>query len=159
MNLVWPWRLFDGASLARDHCHGLDCPYLLLWVGLGFGSWASGRWLPGAREGNRNLGRFGFIALFEFLIGLSALVVPYELSWGAASARGCERFFGRILRGGGFLGCVCLWGRGCADGGDDSCCHARDWAGVCQRGGTSFSYLYTAEMWRGAVMGRCCLCF
>src|SRR5712672_91689 len=50
-------------------------------AGLGLGSWASGRWLR--RHGDEL--RFSALRLYglvELLIGVSGLVVPYELGWG-----------------------------------------------------------------------------
>jgi spermidine synthase len=50
-------------------------------VGLGLGSWAAGRYIGGnGAIGKRNGLRL--YALAEMLIGVSALLVPYELSWG-----------------------------------------------------------------------------
>jgi len=69
--------------------------------GLGFGSWASGRWLR-ARAKNSEFGALRFYALFEFLIGLSALVVPYELSWGRRVLEGVSAFFGGYYVAAGF---------------------------------------------------------
>jgi predicted membrane-bound spermidine synthase len=50
-------------------------------AGLGLGSWASGRWLRGRGDGLRfpALRLYGIV---ELLIGVSGLVVPYELGWG-----------------------------------------------------------------------------
>ena len=48
-------------------------------AGLGLGSWASGRWL------RRTTGSFSALrcyALIELFIGVSGIVVPYELVWG-----------------------------------------------------------------------------
>ncbi len=50
-------------------------------AGLGLGSWASGRLIR--RYGERMKSRaLRFYALTELLIGVSAIVVPYELLWG-----------------------------------------------------------------------------
>ncbi len=53
-------------------------------AGLGLGSWASGKWLraggPDAPANGFNALRF--YAVIELLIGVSAIIVPYELSWG-----------------------------------------------------------------------------
>jgi spermidine synthase len=50
-------------------------------IGLGFGSWAAGRFL---RSGKIPSGvpPLRFYALTELLIGISAILVPYELTWG-----------------------------------------------------------------------------
>ena len=50
-------------------------------VGLGLGSWAAGRYI--AKDGaGRTRDGLRLYALTELLIGASALLVPYELSWG-----------------------------------------------------------------------------
>jgi spermidine synthase/MFS family permease len=70
-------------------------------AGMGLGSWASGRWLLRGRSANQTgsdesgsnqadspslpSSRFPALrayAVIELLIGISAIVVPYELSWG-----------------------------------------------------------------------------
>jgi spermidine synthase len=48
-------------------------------AGLGIGSWVSGIWLRRERAGSSPLRLYG---LLEFLIGVSGLVVPYELTLG-----------------------------------------------------------------------------
>ena len=50
-------------------------------AGMGLGSWASGKWLRG-RGANVQAPALRFYAVIELLIGVSAIVVPYELSWG-----------------------------------------------------------------------------
>jgi spermidine synthase len=50
-------------------------------VGLGLGSWAAGRYIGRSRAPQR-LDGLRLYALTELLIGVSALFVPYELSWG-----------------------------------------------------------------------------
>jgi spermidine synthase len=49
-------------------------------AGLGVGSWASGRWI--ARRGSGRIPALRAYAFIEFLIGVSGLVVPYELQLG-----------------------------------------------------------------------------
>jgi predicted membrane-bound spermidine synthase len=49
-------------------------------AGLGLGSWASGRWLH--HRGIDNFSALRLYALIELLIGVSGIVVPYELLWG-----------------------------------------------------------------------------
>ncbi len=49
-------------------------------AGLGVGSWASGRWI--ARTESGRMPALRAYALIEFLIGVSGLVVPYELQLG-----------------------------------------------------------------------------
>jgi len=48
-------------------------------AGIGLGAWMAGRWTHGSRLTARPITAYAFI---ELLIGLSALVVPYELRWG-----------------------------------------------------------------------------
>ena len=56
-------------------------------AGLGLGSWASGRLIT--RYGERvRTPALRFYALTEMLIGISALLVPYQLMWGRDSLRG-----------------------------------------------------------------------
>lgn len=50
-------------------------------VGLGLGSWAAGRYI-GRNRTRQNWGGLRLYALTELFIGASALLVPYELSWG-----------------------------------------------------------------------------
>jgi len=50
-------------------------------VGLGLGSWAAGRYI-GRSGAMRERDGLRLYALAELLIGISALLVPYELSWG-----------------------------------------------------------------------------
>jgi len=50
-------------------------------AGLGVGSWASGRWLH-QRDGCLPFPALRVYALMELLIGVSGIVVPYELGWG-----------------------------------------------------------------------------
>lgn len=48
-------------------------------AGLGLGSWGSGRWL---RQRGLPFPALRLYALIELLIGVSGIVVPYELGWG-----------------------------------------------------------------------------
>ena len=50
-------------------------------IGLGFGSWAAGHYLRTGRV-PRSLSPLRLYASTELLIGISAILVPYELSWG-----------------------------------------------------------------------------
>jgi spermidine synthase len=50
-------------------------------AGLGVGSWASGRWL-GRTDETSKVPALHLYALTELLIGVSGVVVPYELLWG-----------------------------------------------------------------------------
>ena len=50
-------------------------------AGLGLGSWVSGRWLH-QRGGGLPFPALRLYALMELLIGVSGIVVPYELGWG-----------------------------------------------------------------------------
>ena len=52
-------------------------------AGLGLGSWASGRWLGHPDEAGK-VPALRLYALTELLIGLSGVLVPFELSWGRA---------------------------------------------------------------------------
>jgi len=52
-------------------------------IGLGFGSWAAGHFLRPGRV-PVNFPPLRFYALTELLIGISAILVPRELSWGRA---------------------------------------------------------------------------
>jgi spermidine synthase len=52
-------------------------------VGLGLGSWGAGRYIH-TRRGGLVFNALRLYALAELLIGLSALAVPQELSWGRA---------------------------------------------------------------------------
>ena len=50
-------------------------------IGLGLGSWAAGRYLQ-ARNASQRFSALRLYALTEVLIGLSAILVPHQLSWG-----------------------------------------------------------------------------
>src|SRR5580700_2413606 len=50
-------------------------------VGIGLGSWAAGRYI-GTSQSRPKRDGLRLYALTELLIGASALLVPYELSWG-----------------------------------------------------------------------------
>jgi spermidine synthase len=124
-------------------------------AGLGLGSWGSGR-LIRRYENRIRIPALRLYALAEFLIGISALLVPYQLLWGrkllertGASSSGAYYFGSGV--------CVALtlipW---CA------CMGAtiplamlairksrKQWSGGSQR---SFSYLYLANV-LGAVIG------
>jgi spermidine synthase/MFS family permease len=121
-------------------------------AGLGLGSWASGKWLRGRGQG-LSFPALRSYALIELLIGVSAIVVPYELPWGR-----------RILE---ILGLSSSWAYYCVAG---------LWVGwtlipwcglmgatipvamraigqtLPQEAGRSFSYLYMANV-TGAVAG------
>jgi hypothetical protein len=60
-------------------------------AGRGVGSWASGRWIAETKIVRTKIGRTGesgrltalrVYAVIEFLIGVSGIVVPYELQLG-----------------------------------------------------------------------------
>ncbi len=54
-------------------------------IGLGSGSWGAGRYMRGRRTASSNpalIPALRLYALAELLIGLSAILVPYELGWG-----------------------------------------------------------------------------
>src|SRR5437660_6020373 len=50
-------------------------------IGLGFGSWGAGRYVR-SRKSAFSISALRLYALTELLIGLSAILVPYELVWG-----------------------------------------------------------------------------
>src|ERR1700758_1309785 len=52
-------------------------------IGLGSGSWAAGHFLRTSNVPS-HVPPLRFYALTELLIGISAVLVPYELSWGRA---------------------------------------------------------------------------
>ena len=51
-------------------------------TGLGLGSWASGKWIGSNSAGRRGFSALRTYALTEFLIGVSGIVVPIELTLG-----------------------------------------------------------------------------
>jgi len=51
-------------------------------AGLGLGSGASGRWLRQGGDAGLPFPALRLYALIELLIGVSGIVVPYELGWG-----------------------------------------------------------------------------
>jgi spermidine synthase len=59
-------------------------------TGLGLGSWASGRWLRPGGHGGPPLRALRLYALVELLIGVSAILVPYELGWGRGALERLE---------------------------------------------------------------------
>ncbi len=119
-------------------------------AGLGFGSWASGRWLRQAGSSFRALRLY---ALIELLIGVSAILVPYELGWGRGALERLE------LRSSlAYYSASGLW----------VACTLIPWSALMgatipigmrairqtlpREAGRSFSYLYTANV-AGAVLG------
>src|SRR5437879_9399907 len=50
-------------------------------IGLGLGSWRAGHYLR-ARKTSLGFSALRFYAVTELLIGISAILVPYELLWG-----------------------------------------------------------------------------
>ncbi len=121
-------------------------------AGLGLGSWGSGRLIRRFESGIR-IPALRLYALAELLIGISALLVPYQLLWGRMLL---ERV-GATSSGGYYLGsgvCVALtlvpW---CACMGATiplaMLAIRKRWSGRSER---SFSYLYLANV-LGAVIG------
>ena len=121
-------------------------------AGLGLGSWGSGRLIRGFESGIR-IPALRLYALAELLIGISALLVPYQLLWG----RKLLERVGTSSSGAYYLGsgaCVALtlipW---CACMGATiplaMLAIRRRWSGKSER---SFSYLYLANV-LGAVIG------
>jgi spermidine synthase len=121
-------------------------------AGLGLGSWGSGR-LIGKYADRVRIPALRFYALAELLIGISALLVPYQLLWG----RKLVEWTGASSSGAYYVGSgVCLaltlipW---CACMGATiplaMLAIRKRWSGGGER---SFSYLYLANL-LGAVVG------
>lgn len=130
-------------------------------AGMGLGSWASGKWLrssPADQAASARISPTRFPALriyavIELLIGISAVVVPYELSWGRSILEhlGLTSSFGYYCAAGLWVGWTLIpW---CALMGATIPVAMRAIAQTLPReAARSFSYLYMANV-TGAVAG------
>ena len=121
-------------------------------AGLGLGSWASGRWL----RSHRDRLRFPALRLYglaELLIGVSGLVVPYELGWGRnlLGSLGLSSSLGYYCMSALWVACTLIpW---CALMGATIPIAMRSISQTVPREAVrSFSYLYVANV-AGAVAG------
>jgi spermidine synthase len=121
-------------------------------AGLGLGSWASGEWLR-RRAGSLRFPALRLYALTELLIGVSGILVPYELGWGRS-------VLGRLTLSSSpaYYSASCVW----------VACALMPWCALMgatipigmraiqetmpAEAGRSFSSLYTANV-SGAVVG------
>jgi spermidine synthase len=121
-------------------------------AGMGLGAWASGRWLR-ARGPNDQSPALRVYAIVELLIGVSAIVVPYELSWGRRILEnlGLSSSFGYYCVAGLWVAWTLIpW---CALMGATIPVAMRSIEQTIPReSGRSFSYLYLANV-TGAVAG------
>jgi spermidine synthase len=126
-------------------------------AGLGLGSWASGKWLR-ARGADLQTSALHsdalrFYAVIELLIGVSAVVVPYELSWGRRILEnlGVSSSWAYYCIAGLWVGCTLVpW---CALMGATIPVAMRAIGQTLPReAARSFSYLYMANV-TGAVAG------
>jgi predicted membrane-bound spermidine synthase len=124
-------------------------------VGLGLGSWRAGHYVRTRRAGLA-FSALRLYALAELLIGVSAIAVPQELSWGRALLQRLDA--GHPLSGAAFylvtgIGIACTLVPWCACMGATfpfaMSAIKREFAG---RSSRSFSYLYLANV-LGAVTG------
>jgi spermidine synthase/predicted MFS family arabinose efflux permease len=122
-------------------------------TGLGFGSWASGRWLRQGGDGGPSFRALRLYALIELLIGVSGIVVPYELGWGRGVLERLElrSSLAYYSASGVWVACTLIpW---CALMGATIPIGMRAIRQTLPReAGRSFSYLYTANV-AGAVLG------
>lgn len=121
-------------------------------AGLGLGSWLSGEWLH--RRGNRlPLPALRFYALLELLIGLSGVVVPYQLGWGRSVLERLDLTSSLAYYSASGLWVACTLVPWCALMGATIPVGMRAIAQTCSReADRSFSYLYMANV-AGAVAG------
>ncbi len=121
-------------------------------AGLGLGSWASGRWLRGTGEDSR-VPALRVYAFIELLIGISGVVVPYELLWGRHTLENLSLSSSFTYYSAAGLWVVGTLVPGCALMGATIPVAMR---AIGQRfpreAGRSFSYLYMANV-AGAVAG------
>ena len=121
-------------------------------AGLGLGSWASGRWLRRHGDGLRfpALRLYGVV---ELLIGVSGLIVPYELGWGRnlLGSLGLSSSLAYYSTSGLWVACTLIpW---CTLMGATIPIAMRSISqNVPREAVRSFSYLYTANV-AGAVAG------
>lgn len=119
-------------------------------AGMGLGSWGSGKWL---RTRGTDFFALRFYAIIELLIGVSAVAVPYELSWGRRilESLGVTSSWGYYSIAGLWVGCTLIpW---CALMGATIPVAMRAIGQSLPReAARSFSYLYMANV-MGAVAG------
>lgn len=120
-------------------------------AGLGLGSWASGRWLRQQRADNFSALRL--YALIELLIGVSGLLVPYELSWGRGVLEnvGLSSSFGYYLAAGMWVAVTLIPWCGLMGATVPVAMRAIGQT-LPAKSGRSFSFLYMANV-AGAVAG------
>ena len=125
-------------------------------AGLGAGSWGAGRWVR--RYGSRtNFPPLRMYAICELLIGMSALIVPLELNWGAhllqriagGTAVSSGGFY--LLSGAWLTIALVPW---CACMGATIPLAMFAIQGMPRQSQRSFSFLYIANV-LGAVAGAC----
>ncbi len=121
-------------------------------VGLGLGSWASGHWLRQRGESLR-LPAIRLYSLIELLIGVSGIVVPYELVWGRRMLEGLDLSSSLAYYSASGLWAACTLVPWCALMGATIPFGMRAIRETHPgEAGRSFSYLYTANV-AGAVAG------
>jgi spermidine synthase len=121
-------------------------------AGLGLGSWASGRWL-GQRGGSLPFPALRLYAVLELLIGVSGIVVPYELGWGRSILERLELSSSPAYYCASGIWVACTLIPWCALMGATIPMGMRGIRETLPReAGRSFSYLYTANV-AGAVLG------
>ncbi len=120
--------------------------------GMGLGSWASGVWLRRRSDGNQ-IPVLRLYATIELLIGVSGLVVPYELQWGRGMIEhlGVTSSAAYYIAAGLWVTCTLVpW---CALMGATIPVAMRAIAqAIPNQAGRSFSYLYMANV-AGATVG------
>jgi spermidine synthase len=125
-------------------------------AGLGLGSWASGQWLR--QRGDRlrlrlRLPALRLYAAIELLIGVSGIVVPYELGWGRSILERLDLSSSLAYYSASGLWAACTLVPWCALMGTTIPVGMRAIGQTHPReAGRSFSYLYTANV-AGAVAG------
>jgi spermidine synthase len=121
-------------------------------AGLGFGSWASGRWLH-RRGDSLQFPALRLYALLELLIGVSGITVPYELGWGRSILERLELSSSPAYYSASGIWVACTLIPWCALMGATIPIGMRAIRQTRAReAGRSFSYLYTANV-AGAVVG------
>jgi spermidine synthase len=121
-------------------------------AGLGLGSWASGRWLRGPGDGLR-FPALRLYGLVELLIGVSGLVVPYQLGWGRNLLGSLELSSSMAYYSASGLSVACTLIPWCALMGATIPIAMRSISQTVPREAVrSFSYLYMANV-AGAVAG------
>ncbi len=121
-------------------------------AGLGLGSWASGRLLH-QRGGGLPFPALRLYALMELLIGVSGIVVPYELGWGRSILERLELPSSPAYYSASGVWVACTLVPWCALMGATIPVGMRAIGETRPReAGRSFSYLYTANV-AGAVVG------